>query len=232
MGARQHHPDRGLVHRRVAARLAGCVLAAAALAGCGTGAQPYPPTGVDGLAIPTPSPDPHDFVGRVDNPWLPLTPGRTWVYDVRRTGRRDAVRTVTVLRGHVMVEGVATIAVRDTLVRPGEPSATRIDLYAQDRAGNVWWFGQDGFWRAGREGAQAGLLMEARPRLGDGYRSGYARGRLEEVVTVTRARPYVVLERTSVTAPDAATWDTYRKGVGLVDRLVTDLDERDVLRTR
>ena len=33
-------------------------------------------------SIPTPSPDPADFVGAVDNPWLPLAPGRTWTYDV------------------------------------------------------------------------------------------------------------------------------------------------------
>jgi len=203
-----------------------------ALTACGTGAQPYPPTGIDGLAIPTPSPDPQDFVSRVDNPWLPLTPGRTWVYEVHRTGRAPAVRTVTVLPHHVMVDGVETTAVRDTLTRPGETPTVETDFYAQDRAGNVWWFGQDGFWRAGQEGAEAGLLMAAHPRLGDGYRSGYASGRLEEAVTVTRARPYVTLERTSVTAPDAATWDTYRKGTGLVDRLVSDLGERDLLRTR
>ena len=41
-----------------------------------------PPTGVDELVIPTPSPDPADFVAVVDNPWLPLEPGRTWTYDV------------------------------------------------------------------------------------------------------------------------------------------------------
>jgi hypothetical protein len=202
------------------------------LGSCGTGAQPSPPTGVDELVIPTPSPDPHDFVARIDNPWLPLAPGRTWVYDVHRAGRPAAVRTVRVLPDPVVVDRVTTTAVRDVLVRPGEPRAVRTDFYAQDRAGNVWWFGQDGFWRAGEEGAEAGLVMAAHPRLGDGYRSGYAPGRLDEVVTVARVRPEVMVERTSVMAPDAATWDTYRRGVGLVDRLVTDLAERDLLRTR
>jgi hypothetical protein len=44
--------------------------------------------------------------------------------------------------------------------------------YAQDTAGNVWLFGEDGAersWRAGVDGAEAGLAMPAEPRVGDGF---------------------------------------------------------------
>lgn len=198
------------------------------LAGCGSGAMSYPPSGIDGLTIPTPSPDPSDFVARITNPWLELTPGRVRRYDVLRTGRPDATRTVTVLPDTVTIDGVRTTAVRDDLTG-AETTTTRTDYYAQDRAGNVWWFGQQGLWRAGREGAEAGLLLTATPRLGDGYRAAYAKGVVEDVITVAQARPIVSLERTSELEPGGATWDTYRKGVGLTERLVTATGERDVL---
>jgi hypothetical protein len=200
----------------------------ALLGGCGSGAASYPPSGIDGLTIPTPSPDPADFVARITNPWLALTPGRVRRYDVKRTGRPDATRTVTVLPGTVTIDGVRTTAVRDVLTG-GDTASTRTDYYAQDRAGNVWWFGQQGLWQAGREGARAGLVVTATPRLGDGYRAAYAKGVVEDVITVAQVRPILSLERTSVLAPGGATWDTYRQGVGLTERLVTATGERDVL---
>lgn len=201
----------------------------ALLTGCGSGAAPYPPSGIDGLTIPTPSPDPGDFVARITSPWLELTPGRVRRYDVKRTGWPDAVRTITVLPGTVTIDGVRTTAVRDDLT--GDTTSTRTDYYAQDRAGNVWWFGQQGLWQAGREGARAGLLVTATPRLGDGYRAAYAAGVVEDVITVAQVRPILSLERTSVLEPGGATWDTYRKGIGLTERLITATGERDVLRS-
>ncbi len=53
------------------------------LAGCGSAGAPgtTAPAGVDGLEIPTPSPDPRDFVERIDNPYLPLVPGSHWTYE-------------------------------------------------------------------------------------------------------------------------------------------------------
>lgn len=207
-------------------------IAAVVLGGCGTGATPYPPTGVDELVVPTPSPRPADFVATVDNPWLPLRPGRTWVYDARRPGRPDAIRTVTVLSPAVVIDGVRTTAVRTVLTAPTQQSQTQTDYYAQDTRGNVWWFGRAGVWRAGREGARAGLVVTATPRLGDGYRAGYQAGRVEDVVTVNQVTPDVRLEWTSALSPGAAVWETLRRGVGLVDRLDTSTGEHDTLRSR
>jgi hypothetical protein len=213
-------------------RAAGAALlvGALALSACGTGAEPYPPTGIDELVIPTPSPRPDDFVARIDNVWLPLTPGRTWTYDVRRTGHPDAIETVRVLADPVTVDGVATTAVRTDVRRPGETPATWTDYYAQDTRGDVWWFGRAGLWQAGREGAEAGLVITATPRLGDGYRAAYEKGVVEDVITVAQARPQVALEWASALSPGAQRWETYRKGIGLVDRLDTSTGEHDVLR--
>jgi hypothetical protein len=203
------------------------------LAGCGSGAQPYPPTGIDELVVPTPHPDPRDFVDRVDNPWLSLRPGRSWTYDVARTGYGPAVRTVTVLPTPVVVDRVRTTAVRTVLDRPGQSTSTHTDYYAQDTRGDVWWFGRADLWRAGREGAEAGLVITATPRLGDGYRAGYEKGVVEDAVTVARVdptEPVVELAWTSALSPGASTVQTYRKGVGLVGRIDTSTGERDVLR--
>lgn len=217
---------------RRAALAALTAAAAMLLAGCG--AEPYPPTGIDGLVIPLPSPHQAGFVRRIDNPWLPLTPGRSWRYRVLVNGRRPGSRTVTVEPGTVEVDGVATTVVRDTVRDAGgRLESLRVDFYAQDTAGNVWWFGRQGWWRAGVAGAEAGLLMAAHPRLGDGYRSGYQPGTVADVVTVAQLEltkaPTCVLETTSALDPGGETWDTYRRGVGLTETLDPSADERDVL---
>ncbi len=49
------------------------LLVLAVLAGCGSAPKEIDPTGVDGLVIPTPDPDPTDFVEGVDNRYLPLS---------------------------------------------------------------------------------------------------------------------------------------------------------------
>lgn len=210
--------------------MAALLLGALALTGCGSGAETYPPTGVDELVVPTPSPRADDFVDRIDNPWLPFTPGRTWTYDVHRTGHPDAVRTVTVLRDPITVEGVATTAVRTDVTRPGETPASWTDYYAQDTRGDVWWFGRAGLWQAGQERAQAGLIVTATPRLGDGYRAAYEKGVVEDVVTVAQATPTLSLEWASALTPGAEVWETYRRGIGPVDRIDTATGEHDVLR--
>lgn len=124
------------------------------LAACGSGPGVTEPEGVDGLTIPTPSPDPRDFVRRVDNPYLPLAPGSRWVYEVAG----GATVTVTVGDEPRAVDGVATTVVRE---RSGTTETER--WFAQDRAGNVWIFGEQGTWEAGIDGAQAGWPCSGNP---------------------------------------------------------------------
>ena len=188
------------------------------LAGCGAGPELSPPTGVDELQIPTESPDPRDFVGAVDNPWFPLEPGRTWEYDV--SGGAGAL-TVTVEAGRE-VAGVATTA----RVAERDGSVT-VDWFAQDEDGNVWWFGREDAWQAGQGGAQAGLAMAAEPRVGDGYRTGYDVGVVEdqaEVVSLEETlqieagsfSDLLVTEDTTTLDPGVVEHRYFASGVGLV----------------
>lgn len=176
------------------------------LSACGGDPVPYPPTGVDQLEIPTPSPAPGDFVEEVDNPWLPLTPGSSWTYDDGSVTVSDETRDV---------QGVSTTVVTDE-----SADGTVVRLYAQDAEGNVWLFGESGggsTWTAGTDGAEAGLAMAAEPRVGDGYRPAYAEGVAEDRVSV------LALEaRVSVDAGDY--------GDALETETVSDLEPGSVVR--
>jgi hypothetical protein len=196
------------------------------------------PTGVDELTIPTPSPDPDDFVAEVDNRWLPLEPGTTRTYSLDDAA---APRTVTVAVGTGTREigGVVTTPVTTTTTDDRDRVlAESTAWYAQDTAGNVWLFGEAGTtdtggasaavgeWIAGEGGAQAGLAMAAEPRVGDGYRRSAGPGVSEDVVTVLSveeslstvngpAVEVVLTEQESASDPGAVLrW--YAPGVGLV----------------
>ena len=140
--------------------------------GCGSASPASPPTGIDELVVPTPSPDPDDFVAEIDNPWFP-------------TSDRPEDEPVPTAR----VAGVE-VAVLDG------------DYFAQDRRGNVWWFGTEGEWEAGVDGAEAGLAMPAEPRYGDSWRTAYAPGVVEDVAAVVEMdEDTLVLETTSPLEP-------------------------------
>ena len=215
-GSRSGCCDDDAMRTRATAALAALTLSGVVLAGCGSASAPSAPTGVDGLVIPTPDADPADFVARIDNPWLPLAVGSRWEYADLATGA--ATLTVTAEAGP-SVDGVATTA----LVRTGADGTVVRDLYAQDRAGNVWWFGREGQWQAGEGGAEAGLAMPAAPRFGDGFRTASAPG-LSEVATVDGRDeevtvPLATYHRTVTLDVEDATGvrvEIYARGVGLV----------------
>ncbi|GAB3792855.1 hypothetical protein [Nocardioides ungokensis] len=182
------------------------------LAACGSTPAADPPKGVDALVIPTPSPDPADFVDRVDNPWLGLAPGSTHTF--RISGTPDAVRVVVSVADRPRtVDGVTTTIVEATTTDArGRVVATDRTFYAQDRDGNVWVLGaggSGGVWQAGRSGARAGVAMPGRPRVGDDYEQ-------QSVPGVAEDRTTVVDVAAEVSGP-AGSWD---------DALLTKVDSR------
>jgi hypothetical protein len=215
------------VARRRATYAALALTVLLAVVGCGSASPQSVPTGIDELVIPTPSPDPADFVRGVDNPWFPLPPGRTWRYRV--SGSTPGTLVITVEDSTHDVAGVATTPVSRT-----EPTGQQVvDYYAQDQEGNVWWFGREGVWRAGQGGAEAGLAMPARPRLGDGWRAAYGAGLVDVRASVvsrdesgsTPAGGFTELLGIDVDdalAPDSKRRLFFAHGVGLVEEISTD----------
>jgi hypothetical protein len=217
----------GRVARRASKYVALAVALVLGTGGCGAASPDSPPTGVDELQIPTPSPDPRDFVRGIDNPWLAFEPGSTWRYTV--SGGTQGTLVITVEDTTYDIAGVATTPVRRT-----EPTGGQVvDYYAQDRSGNVWWFGREGVWLAGEDGAEAGLAMPATPRLGDGWRAAYDAGVVDVRMTV-ETRDQVVdtpagrfsnavgLDLTNPLEPDSAKRVYYERGVGLVEEVSTE----------
>ena len=109
-----------MLRRPRSALVAVVLLGAVALTGCGAAGEANPetigPRGVDGMVIPTPEPDPDDFVADVDNPWFPLEPGTVWTYDV--TGSPVDKVEVRVDERRETVAGVECVVVHTSVVDP------------------------------------------------------------------------------------------------------------------
>jgi hypothetical protein len=170
---------------------------AALLAGLPTGAEPV-------------QLDPADFTARIDNPYLPLRPGDVRVYRMTDPdgGLQRSVSTVT--RQTRRIANGVTARVVYTSVSEGD---RRVEdnraWYAQDSEGNVWYLGErsrefaengrvtttKGSWETGVDGAQPGVIMPARPRVGLAYRQEHYAGVAED-----RARVFSLRERVEVRA--------------------------------
>src|SRR5262249_22553215 len=102
---------------------------------------------------------------------------------------------VTVTSKSTVIAGVKVRIVHDQVFdSDGLLSEDTLDHYGQDNNGNVWYFGEttttfeyddngkliskslEGSWRAGVDGAQAGTIMEAAPRIGHRYFQEFAPG--------------------------------------------------------
>ena len=177
--------------------LAAVALIAAALPASAAAAPADLPRGSEHVTL-----DPADFSTRITNPWWPMRPGSRWVY--RGTdasgGRQRVVVTVT-HRTKRIANGVVARVVRDVASEDGEPVEVTDDYYAQDRDGNVWYLGEDtaeyengrivsreGSFEAGVDGAEAGVIMPARPRPGLRYRQEYYAGHAEDRAKVVSRR--------------------------------------------
>jgi hypothetical protein len=175
--------------------------------------------------IPT-LPPPGDFVDRIDHPFFPLGPGTTFTY----TGQSDgAPRKVTVLVTHKtkLILGISATVVLDQVLADGKPEEKTWDWYAQDSDGNVWYLGEDSFdyvdgkwvrsdgsWQAGVDGAKAGIIMEARPHVGDMYRQESYPRHAEDMAKVidtngTVTVPFGSFDHALVTSE----WTPLEKGV-------------------
>jgi hypothetical protein len=183
---------------------------------------------------------PEAFSDQITNPFFPLSPGTTFVFEGTKDLKAER-NEVTVTHDTRIVMGVRCVVVHDVVIVDGEVHEDTYDWYAQDDAGNVWYFGEDskelsggevistqGSWEAGVTGAQPGIIMEADPEPGDAYWQEYYEGEAEDKAKVLRlddslSTPYgsfsgvLVTEETTQLEPDTAEQKYYAHGVGVVE---------------
>jgi len=140
--------------------------------------------------------NPSDFTSKVNNKYLTFTPGTTYIYEGKTEEGAERIE-VYITDNIKKIMGVEVIEVRDKEWLNGELIEDTKDWYAQDKFGNVWYFGEDskevvngkvastkGSWVAGYYGAKPGIVMESNPKVGDVYRQEYYPGEAEDIAEV------------------------------------------------
>ena len=146
--------------------------------------------------IYNPQINPGDFVSKVSNKYLTFTPGKKFVYKGETEEGTERVE-VYVTHDTKKVMGVNAIVVWDRVWLNNELIEDTKDWFAQDKYGNVWYFGEDskdivngkvvstkGSWEAGVDGAKPGIVMKANPQAGDNYRQEYYKGKAEDMAEI------------------------------------------------
>jgi hypothetical protein len=198
--------------------------------------SPYPlPQGGEPVEL-----DPTDFVAEIDNPYWPMSHGSKWVYrEIDEEGNELRVE-VTVTDRAKKILGIDATVVHDVVTEDGEVIEDTYDWYAQDTGGNIWYLGEDtkeyengkvvttkGSWEAGVDGAQAGIILPGKPRVGMAYRQEYYAGEAEdngEILSLDEKAevPFgsfdglLMTKDTTPLEPDVLEHKLYASGVGLV----------------
>ncbi len=146
--------------------------------------------------------DPADFTTKITNPWWPMKQGSRWVYrETDSEGTKQRVVVTVTKRTKLIANGVTARVVHDVVTEGGKPVEVTDDWYAQDKRGNIWYLGEattdyengkpvstEGSFEAGVDGAQAGVIMPARPRPGLSYRQEYLKGEAEDKARIVSLR--------------------------------------------
>ena len=181
-----------------------------------------------------------DFVSRIDNPWFPLRPGTVYVYRGADHGQRSR-DVLTVTHATKVIQGIHATVIDDRVYLGGRLEERTTDWYAQDKAGNVWYLGEDtatldaggkvksteGTWRTGVDGARAGIFMPAHPRIGQTGLQEYYKGHAEDQFKVLSLSAHVrtpaastrhalLTQETTRLEPGIIDHKTYVRGIGTV----------------
>lgn len=189
------------------------------------------------------------FVAEVDHPYMPLTPGQTLVYEGLTEDGFEHVEVMTT-EDRKVIMGIICTVVYDIVWMDGNKVEETYDWYAQDKEGNVWYFGEDskefkdgqvvsseGSWEAGVDGALPGLIMQAEPAVGNTYRQEYKPGEAEDMAEIimldekitVNGMPFDNVIKTkewTPLEPDVSEYKYYAKDIGLI--LEEAIDDKEL----
>jgi hypothetical protein len=195
----------------------------------------------------------------IDNTFMPLPVGGQFIYEGDKvdedSGETETERVVLDVMGRTeTILGVAVVSVRDQAFVDDVIEEDTIDYFAQDDAGNVWYFGEfvvnyeydddgnliatnnDGSWIAGENSALPGIVMPGAPVIGHNYYQEFAPldDALDEAINVAddgqvqgplgNFADVLVVREFNQLEPDALENKNYAPGIGLV-LVQEDLDD-------
>jgi hypothetical protein len=194
--------------------------------------------------------DPSNFVSSITNPYLSLIPG-TVFHSVNRiidgTDTSYEHIEVSVTTDTKIIVGVHCRVVHDVVKVEGNVTEDTYDWYAQDKSGNVWYFGEhskslkdkngwttEGSWKTGERGACPGIVMWANPQahIGEIYYQEFLQGIAEDQAQVVNTNSTVTVpygtftncvktkEFTSL-EPGVIEYKYYAAGVGQLKTVMT-----------
>lgn len=180
-----------------------------------------------------------NFVSRVTNSFLPLTPGSTFSFRTE-TDKGSEIGEIEILTETKNILGITCTVVRDKVYVNNQLIEDTYDWFAQDKNGNVWYMGElvdnyvngvidnhYGSWEAGLDGAEPGIMMPADPSPGLYYRQEHYLGQAEDqaeivggnqTITVPAGtfRNCIKIRETNPLDPSFLEYKYYVSGVGLV----------------
>ncbi len=140
--------------------------------------------------------NPADFTMNIDNPLFNLPPGKLMVYEAKTEDGLERVE-IRIRKDTRKIMGVDTLIYNDRVFVEGELVEETNDYLAQDKGGNVWYFGEavdnyengkfldhKGGWIAGEDGALPGIWIKGKQVVGDSYRMEYYKDKAEDMAKV------------------------------------------------
>ncbi len=159
-------------------------------------------------------------------------------------GVKDGLAAVDIMRVTQMtrvIDGVRCVVIDDRSYFEGRLGERTTDWYAQDKAGNVWYFGEAtaelnpngtvkstaGSFQAGKNGARQGIFMPAHPRVGGAYQQEFSKGNAEDRFQILSlsahittpggsSRHAMLTKETTPLEPGVVDHKTYVRGIGTV----------------
>jgi hypothetical protein len=149
--------------------------------------------------------EPNNFTSLINNRYFTVKPGNAYRYDKKTSA--GAIRVEVDMIGETrQVMGLTVTVVREREWLNDQLLEDTYDWYAQDKDGNVWYFGEtvsnykdgklsdhSGSWEAGPGGARPGIIMPAEPKVGQTYRQENAKGIAEDMGTVVAVKQKVTV---------------------------------------
>jgi hypothetical protein len=159
-----------------------------------------------------PTIDPADFSTDITNPYFTLPVGKKTIYEAETEDGVERIE-IEIEKQTKQVMGVTTVIYRDRVYLAGGLVEDTRDYLAQDKEGNVWYFGEEvdnyengqlkdhaGSWIAGINGAKPGIWIKAEHKVGDSYRQEYYKGEAEDMRDVVAINQTVTIKRGSYTS--------------------------------